>query len=333
MSHEDNYFYDDFDDYDEADEALAKQIDEDAELSSKVQIHELAHALRERPLPGMPFSEEYRRRFRGAFPPFPAQPTVGELRNLFNEDACEDARKRARSDVPDIAWYGAKYLFWRNEAIGRYCMNVNCLAPLPEETCRRGRRRYYCAPHVDKSSANREQVDCKNAAIKRRKYHEAHPHAAQRLRPMFVPGIPWHSVRAGSSFGQGFIPPRTDYKAPWLDNEDADDRSGERIADLADHLRRWASRHKRRKPITARERRKSVNAQQKRRRADLEAVLGIPLETAVAFALYDGTVFDDDTTETIEELLGRSINALITSDDEHPDDDDGLPGTEPLSRI
>lgn len=315
MSHEDNYFYDDLDDYDEADEALAKQVDEDAQLVWKIQCHELAHAMREHPLPGVPFSEEYRRRFHGQFPPFPAQPTGGELRNLFDEDAADNARECARSDIPDIAWFGAKYLFWRNEAIGRYCLNVNCLAELTEEGRRRGRPRWYC------------KDSCKDAAIKRKRYHEKHPNAAYR-RP--GSGRPDRNV-AGTHY-RSFTPPVTSYQAPWVDNGRPEQKAAPELGELTDHFRRWQSRHrKKRRAVTAQDRRTHLSANKKRQIKKLETFLGMRLDEFIGLAVSEGHIFNDEERAVFEDLLGESIHSLITGEDEHPDEDDGRPGTDALT--
>ena len=245
---------------------------------------------------------------------------VRELRNLFDDDAYEDAKQRARSDNPNIAWFGAMFLFQRNEALGRYCANINCLGLLPEEPRRRGRPRLYHRPG-DKTAKSR---DCKDAAIKLRKYHEANPNTAYRTRAMLVPGIPFSQRdRSDSSpYYRSFIPPRTNYQAPWL-REDDGGRTDDRPAELPQHFSRWL--RGRRKSVPARRKRRT--AAQKWRRQEVEAVFGVPLEELVRIAVADGYVFGDEEA-AIEELLGRSINSLITGEDD--DDDDGRPGSDPL---
>lgn len=323
--YDDDRHYDrtrDYDDFDEADQALYDQMDEDHELVWRVQCHELAHALREHPLPGMPFSEEYRRRFHGMFPPFPSDPTVGELRNLFDDDAYEDAKKCAQSDEPDERWFGAKFLYWRNEALGRYCLNTNCLKRLPDRQRRRGRPQLYC---------NRE---CKDAAIKRTNYHQQHPNAAYRLKPMLIPGHPFsvrpdrNSITSGSY--RPFVPAVGDRNAPWSE-EDNEKRAADPPAEFSDHFRRLLSRHrKKRRAVTARERRNGLTAEQKRRRKEFERAFGAPLDEVIGLAVSDGYVFSDDDQAVFEALLGQSLHSIITGEDDHPDDDDGRPGTEPL---
>ncbi|MGC2650280.1 MAG: hypothetical protein WA304_05685, partial [Candidatus Cybelea sp.] len=319
--YDDDFYYPDYDDYDPADRALRDQIDEDAELVRKVQIHLFTHTMRESPLPGTSVGDDFRKRFSLQFPPLPPMDTNGglvdELRNLFDDDSYEDAKKRARSENPNEAWFGAMFLFQRNEAFGRYCANVNCLGELPEEPRRRGRPRLYHRPG-DKAAKSR---DCKDAAIKRRKYHEANPNTSYRTRAMLVPGIPFSlRDRSGSStYYRNFIPPRTNYTAPWLKESD-DRQTDDRPAELSQHVSQWLRRHgKKRKVVPAR--RKGRTTKQKRQRQEFAAAFGLPLEELVQRAFADGCIFGDEDRAAIEEVLGRSINSLITGEDDEDDDD------------
>jgi hypothetical protein len=284
----------DYDDFDPMDQALRDQIGRDEEKVWKVQVHLLTHFIRTAPLPGTSTGDDFRKRFSLQFPPLPPMDTngglVGELRNLFDDDAYEDAQRRAESDNPNEMWFGAKFLHWRNEAFGRYCANTDCLAPLPEAPKRRGRPRLYCRP--DKTG------DCQDAALKRRKYHESNPNAAYRIRPMLVVGVPFSLRDRREPLTYRDPPATTDHKAPWVEKE----TSPTGPPQMLEHFSRWVRRH----------RKKTVRRQSRTaKRKEVEAIFGVPLEELVQLVVAEGYVFGRAGEQAIEELLGRSVNSLI----------------------
>ncbi len=214
------------DNYSDVDDSVEVDTD-DEELPWKVQVHDLALTLCESPIEGVPLEDELAALTGVRYAPL-GDPDARTLRNLFSESAFREAEERAKSSDSTVRYMAGLFLFHRQEAMGRYCFNTNCLRLLPYEAPRSGHPRFYC-------------VGCKDAGQKRNRRNRAKPTRPERLKPMTVPGIPFQTRTRGTSSAPGFKPPITDEQPPWVEQTEPRNDNPE---DLATHFRRWVARHK-----------------------------------------------------------------------------------------